>query len=236
MNHLLNYWKSSYYTEPILILTQLVFLLISSRNPIPKKQFRGIIIYTILFLIYYLATIFLSLFLTPKLYSNINSYFQVYFDYLITISEFFVFLYFLFKTVNNIVAKRAILSMVVTGLAVFFFWGMTDFLSSHTILYQTLMRIYPIEDSVVLLASGFYFYEIFNTPPFKSLINSPSFWIIVGFVSFMIITFPVTLIDSYLIKWKPIFYSNTFAIVYISYIFMYVMFIRAYLCKPVATI
>jgi hypothetical protein len=75
---------------------------------------------------------------------------------------------------------------------------------------------------------GIYFYELFTTMNTKALKDRASFWVVFGIASLGVLSFILLLSFEYLGR----FGDGAFALSYVFYSILFVLFIRAYKCPP----
>jgi hypothetical protein len=229
MEILLNLWKQSFYTDPILFISNIIILYIS----IKKKQNHFILklfpiylgSFLILSIIFYCGIVFLS----KSNYYKIFLVVKHYTDFAVTLIELFVFGNLLLKVIKN----WGIKNFITWGLIIIIIGEILLFTDSVT--YQVLENLYIIEDLFLLIPCVVYFVELFRSPPILKLLDEPSFWVVTGLFFFVVFTLPVTLLSGYLKKLSYELYVHFYAIVYLSYILLFLMICKAYLCKPTRT-
>jgi hypothetical protein len=113
-----------------------------------------------------------------------------------------------------------------------FIIGMTGYLISEGISYQTNDRLFTIENMLILIPCLYYFYELFTQPPNKNLIKEPFFWIASGMLMFFSTTTPIFLTSTYLHKNYPDLEISLYSVVYMAYSILFITFIIAITCNP----
>ena len=110
----------------------------------------------------------------------------------------------------------------------FIFYTMTK----HHLVVLSLTNLFTIQAVSLLIICISYYIKIFKDAPDLILLNEPSFWIITGLTFFMLSTLPFSLISPYLIR-NTVLYRNLFSIFFIFYCILFLMIIRAFLCRQV---
>jgi hypothetical protein len=235
MHRVLDSWAQTFYTRPALVLILIIALFISIKN---RKK------YTLLkFFPIYIASLITD-YLSADLYFVLFSLesrkkvirFDRFTDYFFTLIELLIFANFFIKLIQNSTRKNII--KIVTALFFLFFIYriMTDSAVFRTISYKTLNTIYTIEAVILIFFCLLYFYELFKQLPTLNLLNEPSFWISTGLFFFMSCTLPYSLLENYLRKNYFDLEVEFYSIFYMFYSLMFIMIIKAYLCRPAKTI
>ena len=236
MNKLIEVWKASYFTDPLLTIVLIILLIIALKKRKNYPQFKLFPIYFALFIILKLEQFIYF----PFFYRGVHPAFYVrlynYFDCLVTLSEFFVFMYFFYSILNGSKLKKIIIALTTVGLIIFFFIIFHDLFSYQKLEYVSLNNIYIIELLILLLSCSFYYIELFRSNPVLKLTNTPDFWVAGGLTFYLACTLPITIIIPYIFKTNSLLYLNLYSIIYLFYILLFLMTIRAYLCKPEKTI
>jgi len=159
-----------------------------------------------------------------------------YSDYAFTVFEIMIFSLFYYRLIDSPMLKRFI---IITNL-VFFLFSVYMFCASQAF-YQFIFQItkstvYTVEGVIILLICLSYFIQLFKKPPILNLKNEPVFWISTGALFFFAGTLPYSVLENYLIRNYRELYFPSYAIFYIFYALLFLMIIRAYLCKPEKTI
>lgn len=234
MRSLIKHWNAHYYTEPMLILVLCIAFIISIKNRKKSKVLKFIPFYIMSLIIdFILSSIF---FLTresnsqSKLFLGISSYA----DYLFTLVEMTIFSHFYLQLIYNRIAKKIIIFLNIFFLIFFIYKLLEDKDFYHHISEDTQSIVYTVEGIILLLICIFYFFELFSRTPHLDLKNEPVFWVSTGLLFFLACTLPYSLLENYIDKNYPDYFL--YSIFYIFYMLLFLMIIRAYLCKPEKTI
>jgi hypothetical protein len=227
MDNLIQYFSLGFYADPISFLLAIIGLYISWNKRIPPlnifKFFFSAYIITKL-INYFAFYTYDSQIIKSSLALQINH--QV--DFIYTIIEYGIFVWLLKNSINKKVIIATSIFFAVCALSIY--------------LYQMIYfrRLYDTNVSILFLAQALslliicssYFIKIFREVPNLILLNEPNFWIATGICFFMISTLPFTVYCYYLIKYERTLAYSLFAIFFTFYSILFVMFIRAMLCKP----
>ena len=175
-----------------------------------------------------------ALFITQTSFHYTMVSIDYYADYLFTLFEFYIFVSF-FKTILESQFHRNILNSIVycftiIGSAILIkdivFYGFPQKINIHL--------LFIIQALSLLIPCVLYYTNLFKGEPTLNLLNEPSFWIVTGLSFFMICTLPYSFFIDYLLKTDFIVYRHLFSIFHIFYILLFIMIIRAHLCRPIA--
>ena len=236
MKMILKDWALSYYTQPLLILVLCITLIISIRKRHKYKILNRFPFYIIFLLMVYVTGTASTLSFATKYHPEFFWGLTQYTDYGFTIFENVIFSVFFYQLVDNIIMKRIIilLSLVFILFSVYMFITAQGFYQFN---FQiTKSTVYTVEGAIMLVISLLYFAELFKKPPNLNLKNEPVFWISTGALFFFAGTLPYSVLENHLIRNYRELYLPSYSIFYIFYILLFLMIIRAYLCKPEKTI
>ena len=227
MDNLMQYFSMGFYADPISFLIALIGLIISWKIRTPPlniiKYFFGAYVFTKL--INYVAFYtYDNRLINSSLVIKINH--QV--DYLYTIIEYGTLAWLLKNEINKRVFLYSSIFFSTCALSIYLYQIMplNKFSDANTSLLFSAQAI-----SLLVICSS-YFVKIFKEVPNLILLNEPNFWIATGISFFMISTLPFSFYSYYLIKHERSLAYSLFAIFFIFYSILFIMFIRAMLCKP----
>ncbi len=154
-------------------------------------------------------------------------------NYVVSLIELFVFLYYFHFIIQT---KKLKFALGLIGLIIGMFFLLRLFLLllfTNSLTVTPLHNFYVIESLVLLFCCICYFVELFKSPPVLKLTDTFNFWVSSGLLFYLFGTFPITLITNYFFSTSTLLYENLFTIINIFYILMFLMIVRAYLCKQV---
>ena len=235
MQSILELWEGSYYTEPLLILVLCIALIISIRKRRKFKILNHFPIYIFSLLMVFITASAFQISFAEKFHPSFFWGISEYTDYVFTIFEIVIFSLFYYQLIDSLIVKRIIL---ISNL-LFVFFSIYMFLTSRAF-YQlafqiTKSTVYTVEAIILLVICLFYFIELFKKPPNLNLKNEPVFWISTGALFFFACTLPYSLLENFISRNNEGIYDPFYSIFYIFYILLFLMIIRAYLCKPEKT-
>ena len=228
MQELINFWKSYYYTEPALNIVLCISLIASL---LKRKKFTQLK-YIPLYISSLLIVGFCSALYNGHYISHLSFGLADYVDYFFTLIELLIFSHFYYNLTSNIAVKKLVISLNLIFSAFFLYMLITDKEFSSSISVTTKNQVYTIEGIVLLLICLSYFFELFKKPPLSKLKNDPVFWVSTGLLFFLTCTLPFSFLENYIRKYHHNLLYWTYPIFYIFYILLFLMIIRAYLCKP----
>jgi hypothetical protein len=228
MDGLLNYFRDNYYTDLACLFIAFIGIIVSLRitNASKIKMFRY----------YFLAFLFLRVFsyfahysyYTQNKLSPIFSRASIYLDYFFTVFEFSIFAGYIYNFSYKKIVLYTSTAFYLSTTILFIFYTMTK----HHLVVLSLTNLFTIQAVSLLIICISYYIKIFKDAPDLILLNEPSFWIITGLTFFMLSTLPFSLISPYLIR-NTVLYRNLFSIFFIFYCILFLMIIRAFLCRQV---
>jgi hypothetical protein len=232
MKKILEYYSDNYYTMVIARIIALVgfFFLRKTVN-------KELSIFSPYLIVYFLGQFFYSLgvgVFQGTQYYTISFNIILIEDYLFTIFEFLIFFTYLRTVLRDFVGDKILKALAISYLIIaigIFFEG---FLAHKTLNIGTMRTGFIVQALFLLSFCVAYFIKIFKSPPTLDLLNEPSFWISTGLSFCMLCTLPISLFLDNLMKSSYALYVHLFAIVYIFYCLLFLMIIRASLCKPLA--
>jgi hypothetical protein len=175
---------------------------------------------------YYLGVFVLQNFIS--IYSELivnNILIEMFSENMFLATEFAIFSIYLYRVISSHKMRRIIKK---------FYWTFPALLLLELIKWPlygpsgfavVLKALYLIGPCLV------YFYELFTTRRLVFLKNHPSFWIVTGILFYNSCTIPIFLTTNYFEKKAPLYGNIFFALNYILYGLLGLLFIRAYLCK-----
>jgi hypothetical protein len=229
MKEILKYSWGALYTDLISFSVALVGLIISiwkgKQNPRLKPLF-----------FFFLAYV-LDLFICRLTYQNralFNRYdlINLYIDSIDTVIEFLAFFFLLKNHIASVKIKRAL-----NPLFPFFLISICTYYIFYTVAHPEIdeffkQNIFTLQAVCLVTACILYYIDLFNRKPVLNLTALPSFWAITGLSFFMLCTLPFSVLGFYLLKTNYALYRQLFSIFNIFYCILFLMIIKAYLCKP----
>jgi hypothetical protein len=232
MERLLHRWSTTYYTHPLLIIILIVTLVISINRRCIDFSLKFFPFYTS-----FLLTVYLSEDLYYFLFSlaERKRIFRLdhFLDHIFTLVELLVFADFFKKIIIN--EKKQKLIQLVTILFTIFFTcsfilGIEEF---RDIKHTSINTVYTVEGIILIFFCSLYYHQLFSELPILKLTTEPSFWISTGLFFFTCCTLPYSLVENYLVRNYELVGINFFSIFLIFYSLLFIMIIKAYLCKPI---
>lgn len=229
MENILKYSQDMFYTDLISFSLSVIGLVISLWKHRQNPQLTP--------LIFFFSGYVLDLFFNFYILQNPRVFYRLrilsdYIDFLDTIVEFLAFFY-LIK--NHIISNKIkthlnpLLPVFIGSVFIYFVY----YKSSHSEIDQYFLQFtYTIQAPFLVIACVLYFIDLFTKEPKLDLSALPSFWAITGLAFFMLCTLPFSILGLYLIKTNYNLNFHLFSIFNIFYCLLFIMIIKAYLCKP----
>ena len=232
MQFILYYWKSQFYTPLIkdIILIVTLWIAFKNRGKFPILKFMPIYTFALLLasLVFLGAWIARDLSFYPELFFGLASYI----DYLFTLVEMVIFSHFYYQLIKSRLVKRIILFANGLFIGFFVYMAITDQGRYSYISEEKQTVVYTIESLILLFPCICYVIELFKKQPTSTLKNQPEFWVSTGVLFFMACTLPYSLLENYITKNFDDVILASYSIFHVFYILLFLMIIRAYLCKP----
>jgi len=140
---------------------------------------------------------------------------------LFMLAEYIIFTYFMLTYISSVKRKWIIrISSLLFFAIMAFLW-----IKFPKTIY---MEFFSLESLFLVLPCLFYFYELFMKVQAEPLGSQPAFWIVTGILFLNACSIPLSLTIGMMGKYDDAAYSLN----YILYILLFILIIRAYLCKP----
>lgn len=232
MQTLINSWEKQYYTSILRDIILIMTLFVAYKNSRKFKILKYIPLYTFFLLLSSLSNTLYSL----RKDLNFNPLFLSgladYLDYIFTLFEMLIFSHFYYQLANKLIIKKAILIASILFCLFFIYMATIDEDFYQAISASTQSIVYTVEGSILLLICSQYFIDLFKKLPFVDLKNEPHFWLSTGLLFFMTGTLPYSFLENYIAKNYNTVLVASYSIFHVFYILLFLMIIRAYLCKP----
>jgi hypothetical protein len=230
MTRLINFWSINLFIDLLLtiVLFGAFFISFTNRNKHPQLKFLPLYFASFIFLnlFHYIDTVFFE----DNASVNI-SWMADYIDATVTLLEFLAFIYLLHCNIQSKEKRLLIKWIAIAGTTIMVIVAFTDTLIYSSIRYRSLTFIYLLESVLLLIPCLFFFYQLFTSPPKLKLIQNADFWAITGLTFYIICTFPISLVLIYFFETDYKMYLQTFIIIYVFYILLFLMIIKSYLCR-----
>jgi len=227
MEKVIQIWKESLFTDPLLIIVLVVTFGVSLKKFKTHPQLKMLPLYFASFIIFsLLSEIFIGVYQNqPKVF---NIRFERLGNLLVTLLEFSAFAYYALAITTTRLFRNAIhfLSILASLLTLALIY--LNYNSLEVVTHRTLNILYIIESISLLAISSFYFIDLFISSSVCRLLNTANFWVSSGLVFYVFCTLPFTLLSDYFIHTNEILYKNLYALVYIFYIVLFLMVIKGY--------
>jgi hypothetical protein len=231
MNKLIEYLEIHFYTEAIMFLTLIIAFLvtITKRNRYKKlKLFPFYFGFFIAILVLRYAHFYYNGYQASG--DEFFYYIDGYLEFILVLVELLIFMHFFYHVFNSHKKKKAIKIFVI----IFIIFGIARLINdsvlySH-IIFSTITQMFFLEAVLLLVSCFLYYSQIFKSPPTLKLLNEPSFFVITGMFFFSICSLPYSLFLDFISNY-PSIYGFIFSIIYIFYILLFLMIIKAFYVK-----
>ena len=234
MRELIYYFEKSFYTHLLSFFIAIIALIISLQKNKEHKSLKNFKFY---FLAYIIACL---LIFSTVLFAKTRYYFlpkivAPALDFAFTIIEFLMFASFfknllaITKYVTQIRRIQRLFILVALGLTI------RDILAFTMLRQETLQNIFTIQAICLIILCIFYYITLFQIEPIPVLKGNPEFLVATGLSFLLISTLPLSIFINYIERYSYGFYRYLFSIFHVFYCLLFLMIIRAYLCKPTTT-
>jgi len=233
MIKLKEYFEIHFYTEAVMFLTLIIALLVTITK---RKRYKKLKLFPFYFGFFIVRLVLryaqVYYYGYPPFVDEFFYYIDGYLEYALVMVELLIFMHFFYHVFNRPNKKKAIKIFAI----IFIIFGISRLIHDnvlHTnITISTITQMFFLEAVLLLVCCFLYFSQIFKSPPTLKLLNEPSFFVTTGLFFFFICSLPYSLFLDNLIDYYSI-YSIVFSIIYVFYILLFIMIIKAFLCKPI---
>jgi hypothetical protein len=236
MQKLFEYCKDQFFTSVFRDVVLIIALFISIKNSKKFEILRYFPIYIASLLLVYMFQYVLRI--LKDFQHPIKSLIGIaeYMDFFFTLLEMIIVSHFYFSLVNNRIAKKLIILLNLLFLFFFIYMATQDREFYQGISDETQSTVYTVEAIILFVFCSLYFIELFKNLTVIHLRNEPAFWISAGILFFMACTLPYSLLENHIFRNYREYSLMSYSIFNIFYALLFLMIIRAYLCKPGKTI
>lgn len=225
IDYLLTQLDKSFYTMPLMIVLNIVFLLAAIRYRSVERSYRIFVLYATLFLIENVAG-----FITQATFWQTIGAFAVL---CFTLVEFSVFYYFFCQQLNRQPIRNKLVTIGQCYLPATILLTLYASLFPFPLSIKSLTAGISFTNSLlILIPACYYFYTLFIEPPLKNLLHEPGFWITTGITFLHALNIPILFIENYIFKQQPTtVWTSISPINYIAYCILFILLIISLLCK-----
>ena len=232
MSKLISLWRQTYFTEVLLLIVLLFLIPYSIKRRKGYPQLKLLPIYLMLFVGLQLANYLAFTIPTGTAYRNkILHALNIYGNYFISMIEFLSFMLFFIHISRLKSIKHVLVFLTYLTLATFGFVGVIQLVFSNSLTDETINDLYLLQLFSFIISCSLYYFDLFKSLPVKKLTSQPNFWIASGLSFYSLCTLPYSLLIEYFRKTSYEIYLNLYSIIYLLYIVLFIMIIKAYRCK-----
>ena len=227
MEKIVEIWRNNYFIQPILDIVLILTFVISVRKKSNIKELKLLPIYLGSFILLMFNTYFFHLFFINTSLSNFFSSLDRYGNFIVTLFEFITFSYYLYSINDSTLFKRIIKILFSLSISIFAIVLTKLILLDKYKGMNLLNRLYMIESISLLFMSILYLVHYFITDKFSTSknIHLP---IVKGLTLYLVLTLPITFFTTDFFMSDITLYKNIFAIIYLSYILLFIQIIKGY--------
>jgi hypothetical protein len=217
----LRYFSYYYYTIPIQILLNLIFIIVCLTHFKKIKGVRILLLYSSISFIQSLIGVYTSLFerndQTEKLVENSINLFMLF--------EFIIFYEFIIRATKSALVKWILNTVRILFCCIVIYYWKTGESFNITPCDFTISEGY-----LIIIPCLYYYYELFDEPATINLSQNSKFWVISGMLFFFIFITPLYLQSrSFFIASNHT--SPAYSMTFIAYIILYIFFLNALKCQ-----
>jgi len=236
MNEIANFWRKTFFIEPILLLVFLFSFIVALLFHHREKE-------RIFFLFYFFVGVLLfaitSLLLSLNILSGkIGAVAAEGANTIFELVEFVAFYYFFRKCLQNKISKKLLKIFLFSFLSVIAVFCTAFALPGYTKdhIYKHSLFINVIEFFFIFTMCLAYFYELFKNVPKMNLSQRPSFLIVISAFFYSALMIPFFMLANDMLKFEQTTYHMLFAVHFILLIIMLLTISKTFLCKLPITI
>ena len=231
MLKLKEYWEIHFYTEALMFVTLFAALLVTI---IKRKSDKKLKLFPFYFGFFILRLVFRYI---QIYYYGFDTfafkplfYIDTYLEYILIMVEILIFMHFFYHVFNNRNKKILVQIFTIAFIILGIFRLINDNILKNQISTITITQMFFLEAVLLLVSCFVYYLQIFTSPPTLKLLNEPSFFVITGLFFFLICSLPYSLFLDF-ISYYPEIHRYIFCIIYIFYILLFLMIIKAFYVK-----
>lgn len=237
MKQILSDWKSSFMTEPLVLLLATVLFYISLNRRSTEPVLRFFPFYFGLFFLHQLHLTLLRLLEEPD-----SDYWQIFsrcFTYLFILAEFWLFSRLCYNCIKSSVLRRiagycSILAMTIMILSFVYIccrsptiFGLQEAHRRATIL---LHQVYLIESISLLLIAGLYWIDIYKRRPIHPIETGYEFWMLGGCWAYAAVVIPPATAANIIPLQTFSLCGQMLTLIYVGYLLMFLLMLKGYSC------
>jgi len=221
---MIEYFAKNYYTVPIQIILNLIFIIASVINFRKLTTLKILLPYAILSLLQSIIGVYLNSYVpySLKVEKILESTINIF-----MLMEFILFYAYIISIFKNRQKVRRVLIVVliIYTIAIFWNWYFTDSFrqapSSFTI----------IESYLIIIACLFYYLDLFQNSIPIPMSDNPQFWTITGMLLLFAFLTPLTLqLDNVYTNFLPI-YNPLYSLNFVGYSLLFIFLIISLRCQ-----
>jgi hypothetical protein len=223
---LINQLSRTYFTTIFSFSSAILgFVLIKKKHPQSFIFLSYLAAYIALEIVFISCALFRG-----KIQSALIHHIELYADYVFTLFEFCVFIFFFKQTLSYKSHRRMVNLISVVYLCGSFLLLIKDFLKRDNLETDTEVILWELQAICLLIPCVFYFIQIFRSAK-NYLSRERSFWIVSGLSLFMASSLPFSIFSNYILAQSTNLAANFTAIFNIFYCVLFLMITKGHLCK-----
>jgi len=229
MKELLEHWMYVFYTDLLTFLLATTGLIISVKKRKQKPKLQPLFFF---FLAYIISELISFLIIAANVENPLRKHIRLYTDTIDTIIEFLAFFFLIRNYIVNAGIKRILNQLLPIFLCMLSAYFVYYKIHHKEIDQYFLQTAFTIQASILIVACVLCYIDLFKKEHRLNLTALPFFWIVSGLSLFMLSTLPFSVFGLYLMRTNYQLYVQLFNIFEVFYCVLFLMIIKAYLCKP----
>lgn len=239
MKQILSAWKSSFMTEPLVLLLATVLFWISLNKRSTEPVLRFFPFYFGLFFIHQLHLTLLRLLEQPDSASGYWLIFSRCFTYFFIFTEFWLFSRLCYQSIKSNTLRRIcsywiILTMGAMILCFIYLCcrspAIFELQEAHHRANTLLHQVYLIESISLLLIAGLYWIDIYKRRPIHRIETGYDFWMLAGCWAYAAVIIPPATAVNIIPIQSLSLYGQMLTLIYAGYLLMFLLMLKGYSC------
>lgn len=244
MKQILSAWKSSFMTEPLILLLATVLFYISLNRRSSEPLLRFFPFYFGLFFLHQLHLTLLKLLGQPDAGTGYWMVFSRCFTYFFILTEFWLFSRLCYQCIKSKVLRRicsyCIILTMGTMLSGFIYIccrspAIFELQEVHHRANTLVHQVYLTESISLLLIAGLYWIDIYKRRPIHRIETGYDFWMLAGCWAYAAVIIPPATAANIIPVQTLNLYEQMLTLIYVGYLLMFLLMLKGYSCTATKT-
>lgn len=239
MKQILSDWKSSFMTEPLVLLLATVLFYISLNKRSAEPVLRFFPFYFGLFFLHQLHLTLLRLLEEPDAGAGYWQIFSRCFTYFFILAEFWLFSRLCYQCIRSRILQRicGYCSILTIGTMIFSFLyiccrspAVFELQEVHHRANALLHQVYLIESISFLLMAGLYWIDIYKRRTIHRIETGYEFWMLAGCWAYAAVVIPPATAANIIPIQTFSLCGQMLTLIYVGYLLMFLLILKGYSC------